>query len=157
MFDEGGWTDRHAPHMLSVLRIMTALLFMSHGTSKILYFPETSMSGPPTGSVFWVAGMLELIGGALLAVGLFSRSVAFLLAGEMAVAYFMVHAPESFFPVVNRGETAILYCFIFLYIMLRGPGPWSIDCIIRRKRLEGGPDSYYEGVHRGGGTGAAAE
>ena len=80
-----------------------------------------------------VGGMLELVGGALMALGLFTRPVAFLLSGEMAVAYFYAHAPRGFFPLVNGGETAILYCFVFLYLFFAGPGPWSIDAMMKRK------------------------
>lgn len=148
-FGEAGWVTRWSPRFLSVLRIMTAALFLSHGMSKILGIPMSSASFPAPWSLFWVAGMLELVGGALLLIGLLSRPVAFLLAGEMAVAYWMVHAPDNFWPVLNRGESAILFCFVFLYISLRGPGPWSVDCFIQRKRAAEGPDSYYEGVHRG--------
>lgn len=147
MFEEGGWADQWAPRFLSILRIMTALLFLAHGTSKILGFPMSSASFPPAWSLLWVAGMLELVGGALLLIGLLSRPVAFLLAGEMAVAYWMVHAPDNFWPVLNDGEAAILFCFIFLYVAVRGPGPWSVDAVMKRRRAAEGPDSYYEGVH----------
>ena len=114
------------PFALSILRIVTALLFLEHGTQKLLGFPAAPFS-PPLFSVFGVAGLLELIGGLLMVVGLFTRPVAFLLAGEMAVAYFMAHAPQSFFPVINRGEAAILFCFVFLYVAAAGAGPWSLD------------------------------
>jgi putative oxidoreductase len=115
-----------APRMLSVLRIMTALLFMQHGTQKILDFPPSDMDVPIM-SIFGLAGLLELFGGLLVLIGLFTRPVAFLLSGEMAVAYFMAHAPQSFFPIVNGGDAAILYCFVFLFIVFAGPGPWSVD------------------------------
>ena len=124
-------TTLWAPRLLSILRIVAALLFMEHGTQKILGFPESSMH-PPVLSLPWIAGILELVGGALLIVGLFSRPVAFLLSGEMAVAYFMAHAPKSVFPVLNGGDGAILYCFVFLYIAAAGPGPWSLDARMRR-------------------------
>ncbi|WP_294172204.1 DoxX family protein [uncultured Sphingomonas sp.] len=150
MFEEGGWCDRWSPTFLSVLRIMTALLFLSHGTSKILGVPLSTASFPPPWTQFWVAGMLELIGGTLLLIGLFTRPTAFILAGEMAVAYWLVHAPDNFWPALNRGETAILFCFIFLYTVFAGPGPWSVDAWLRRRRAEEGPDSYYEGLRRGG-------
>ncbi|MBB2961608.1 DoxX family protein [Methylobacterium sp. R2-1] len=119
-------TAQWAPRMLSVLRIVSALIFMAHGTQKILGFPASSMN-PPLMSMSGVAGLLELVGGALLVVGLFSRPVAFILSGEMAFAYFLAHAPKSFFPALNGGDAAILYCFVFLYIAFAGPGPWSID------------------------------
>lgn len=152
LFETGGWADRHAPQMLSVLRIITALLFLSHGLSKIFGIPMSSASFPSPWTLLWIAGMLELIGGLLLLVGLFSRPVAFLLAGEMAVAYWMVHAPKHFWPVLNGGEAAILFCFVFLYVAIRGPGPWSVDCRLQRRRDREGTDSYYEGVRRGSGT-----
>ena len=149
IFERGGWCDRCSSYFLSVLRIVTALLFLSHGTSKLLGFPYSSASFPPPWTQFWMAGMLELIGGTLLLVGLLTRPVAFILAGEMAVAYWLVHAPDNFWPVLNRGEAAILYCFIYLYIVFAGPGPWSVDALIQRRRDLEGPDSYFEGTHRG--------
>ena len=115
-----------APRMLSVLRIVAALIFFAHGTQKILGFPASDMS-PSAFSLIWVAGMLELIGGALLIAGLWTRPVAFVLSGQMAVAYWMAHAPQSPFPALNGGDASILYCFIFLYFVFAGPGPWSVD------------------------------
>jgi putative oxidoreductase len=117
-----------APRMLSVLRIMTSALFMAHGTQKLLGFPASDMS-PAFLSLPWIAGFLELFGGLALLVGIFSRPVAFVLSGLMAVAYFMAHAPQSFFPVLNGGDAAILFCFVFLYIVFAGPGPWSVDAM----------------------------
>ena len=122
-----------APRMLSVLRIMAALLFFEHGTQKLLGFPASEFS-PGFLTLPWIAGLLELVGGALLAVGWFTRPVAFVLSGEMAVAYFMAHAPESFFPVLNGGDASILYCFVFLYIVFAGPGSWSVDAMRSRPR-----------------------
>jgi putative oxidoreductase len=116
----------HRPQFLAILRIMTALLFLSHGTAKLLGWPDTGMS-PPLFSLAGLAGVLELVGGVLLLIGLFTRPVAFILAGEMAVAYFMAHAPQSFFPMINKGESAVLFCFIFLYLVFAGAGAWSID------------------------------
>lgn len=120
-----------APRVLSILRIITALLFMQHGLQKIFGFPPPppEMAGmlenlPP---LMVVAGWLEIAGGALLAIGLFTKPVAFILSGMMAVAYFMAHASRGFFPILNQGEGAILYCFVFLYLSLAGGGPWSID------------------------------
>jgi putative oxidoreductase len=115
-----------APRMLSVLRIMAALLFMAHGTQKLLGFPASDFS-PAMFSLPWIAGVLELFGGAALVIGWMTRPVAFLLAGLMAAAYFMAHAPQSFFPVLNGGDAAILFCFVFLYLVFAGPGPWSLD------------------------------
>ncbi len=119
-------TAQWAPRMLSVLRIVSALIFMAHGTQKILGFPASAMN-PPLMSMLGIAGLLELVGGALLVVGLFSRPVAFILSGQMAFAYFIAHAPKSFFPALNGGDAAILFCFVFLYIAFAGPGPWSVD------------------------------
>jgi putative oxidoreductase len=113
--------------MLAVLRIMTALLFIAHGTSKLFNFPATGMPTPPMFSLFGMAGLLELVGGLLILIGLFTRPVAFILAGEMAVAYFMAHLPQSFFPLVNGGDSAVLFCFVFLYLFVSGPGAWSVD------------------------------
>jgi putative oxidoreductase len=119
--------DVWAPRVLSLLRIVAALIFMAHGTQKILGFPASDHPAPAVLSLAWTSGMLELIGGALLALGLFTRPVAFILSGEMAVAYFLAHAPRALFPVLNGGDAAILYCFIFLYLVFAGPGPWSLD------------------------------
>ena len=127
-----------APRMLSVLRIMAALLFMEHGTQKLLGFPPSDNPGPELFSLIGLAGLLELVGGFLLALGLFTRPVAFILSGEMAVAYFMAHAPRSFFPVLNGGDAAILYCFVFLYLFFAGGGPWSVDAAWRRSGSEPG-------------------
>ena len=114
------------PYALSVLRVMTALLFLEHATMKLLDFPPSPFS-PPLFSLFGIAGMIELVGGLLLIAGLFTRPVALILSGEMAVAYFVAHAPNSFFPIVNHGEAAILFCFIYLYVATAGAGPWSLD------------------------------
>ncbi len=121
-----------APRLLSVLRIVSALIFMEHGTQKLLGFPPMAdgMPPPPPLSLLWVGGILEMAGGALLLIGLFSRPVAFLLSGEMAVAYWMFHAPRGPFPALNDGDAAILFCFVFLYIAAAGPGPWSLDARI---------------------------
>ena len=112
---------------LSVLRIITAFLFMQHGTQKLLSFPAPPQAMRPLFSLIGLAGILEFFGGLLLLIGLFSRPVAFLLSGQMAVAYFMAHAPHGFWPVLNRGELAVLYCFVFLYLAVAGGGSWSID------------------------------
>lgn len=127
---EGRW----AGEALSLLRIVASLIFIFHGTAKLVGFPETPMPQPPVGSLFWIGGILEAFGGLLLLVGLLSRPVAFILSGEMAVAYWMVHAPQSTYPIVNNGDAAILYCFVFLLIAAAGPGPWSVDAAISRKR-----------------------
>jgi len=120
------------PQFLSVLRFISGLLFLEHGTSKFLGFPHVDKV-PDALSMSGVGGMLELVGGALLVIGLFTRPVAFLLSGEMAVAYFYAHAPKAFFPVLNGGDAAILFCFVFLYLFFAGPGPWSLDAAMNRK------------------------
>lgn len=118
--------------LLSVMRIMSGLLLLQHGTAKVLNFPAgfvpanfslNSMSG--------YAGIIELVCGVLLVIGLFTRSAAFLVSGMTAVAYFMVHAPQGFFPLLNKGELAALYSFVFLYLAVAGPGPWSVDAFRR--------------------------
>ncbi len=123
-----------APQMRSVLRIVAALIFMAHGSQKILGYPASEMAHPAIMSKYWIAGMLELIGGALLVVGIFSRHVAFVLSGLMAVAYWTAHAPQHTVPALNGGDAAILYCFIFLYIVFAGPGPISLDKTLGRDR-----------------------
>ena len=116
-----------SPQFLSILRIVTGFLFMTHGTQKWLGFPVPFPSPVEPWSLNGVAGMLELVGGALILVGLFTRPVAFVLSGLMAVAYFMVHAPQGFWPIVNKGELAVLYCFVFLCFAAAGGGAWSVD------------------------------
>ena len=116
-----------APRMLSVLRIMSALLYIEHGSQKLLGFPASERGPVALFSFYGFAGFLELFGGILLAIGLFTRPVAFVLSGQMAFAYFMAHAPQSFFPANNGGDAAILFCFVFLYLFTAGPGPWSVD------------------------------
>jgi putative oxidoreductase len=118
------------PRVLSIVRIMAGLLFLEHGLSKLAGFPPG-----PSPSVFalaWFAGVIELVGGALVALGLFTRVAAFIMSGEMAIGYFMVHAPRGFFPMLNGGDAAVLYCFIFLYFAFAGGGCWSLDRALRR-------------------------
>ncbi len=118
--------SRYQPYALAALRIITALLFIEHGTQKLFGFPASQMEGSlPT--LLLVAALLELVGGILILVGLFTRPVAFLLSGQMAVAYFMAHAPKSVFPALNGGDAAILFCFIFLFFVTSGPGAFSLD------------------------------
>jgi putative oxidoreductase len=121
----------------ALLRIVTGLLFMQHGVQKLFGLLVDPSRGPWTGappmfSQFWFAGVLEVFGGALIVLGLFTRPVAFLLSGEMAVAYFQAHFPRSFWPILNGGEAVVLFCFIYLYLFAVGAGPWSIDALRRR-------------------------
>jgi putative oxidoreductase len=126
------------PQLLSLLRIVTALLFLEHATQKLFHFPAFPLregAPPPSGgfSAFMLIGVLELIGSVALIGGYYTRLAAFVLSGEMAVAYWTAHAPHSFFPLLNFGEAAILFCFVFLYIAAAGPGPWSIDAQQNRR------------------------
>ena len=123
-----------SPRALSVLRIVTAFLFMVHGTAKLFHIPHQDMFDDlQIMSLIGVQGILEAGGGALLLVGLFSRPVAFILCGDMAVAYFMAHWPRSWLPLLNDGELAVMFCFAFLYLWVAGPGPWSLDAQLRNK------------------------
>jgi putative oxidoreductase len=116
-------------NLRAALRIMTGLLFLSHGLTKLIHWPATDYfpAGQPLPALMLVAGILEVVGGVLFTLGLFTRLTAFILAGMMAVAYFMAHMPSSFFPIQNGGEAAVLYCFIFLYFAATGAGPFSVD------------------------------
>ena len=131
------WSSR-APRFLSILRIMAAFLFLQFGSTKLFAFPGAVVPGggtvPPT-SLGGVAGILELVGGAFLLVGLFSRPVAFVLSGLMAVAYFYGHAGGGFWPVLNGGAPAVIFCFVWLYVSAAGPGPWSIDALRLRRKV----------------------
>jgi putative oxidoreductase len=121
--------------MLSVLRIVAALLFLQHGSAKLLHLPYQAMFAHlQLASLLGVQGVLELVGGALLAIGLFSRPVAFILSGDMAVAFFMAHFPKSWLPIVNGGDLAVLFCFTFLYLCVAGPGPWSVDALLSSRK-----------------------
>ena len=132
------------PRVLSVLRIVAALIFLAHGTSKILGFPAPGEGMPADPALFtlpWWSGAIELVTGLLMLVGLFTRAAAFIASGEMAVAYWMAHAPQSPFPLQNGGDAAILYCFVFLYLVFAGGGPWSLDAVVR-KRTSNIPSSH---------------
>jgi putative oxidoreductase len=121
-----------SPRLLSVLRIVTALLFMMHGTAKLFQVPHQAMfDNLQIMSLLGLQGVLEVGGGLLLLIGLFSRPVAFVLCGDMAVAYFMAHWPKSWLPILNGGDLAVVFCFVFLYLAFAGPGPWSIDARLR--------------------------
>jgi putative oxidoreductase len=123
---------RWTPRLLSVLRIVAAFLFMQHGTQKWLAFPVARATPTELWTLSGAAGVLELGGGFLLLLGLYTRPVAFVLSGLMAFAYFIAHAPASFWPIINRGELAALYCFVFLYLAVAGGGPWSADRWLRK-------------------------
>lgn len=123
-----------APRILSVLRIAAALIFIAHGTQKLFGFPAPPQSGLPAAfSLYWIGGVLEAFGGLLLLIGLFTRPVAFLLSGQMAVAYWMFHAPRGVYPLLNGGDASILYCFVFLYLACAGGGVWSLDNLWGRR------------------------
>jgi len=122
-----------APRALSVLRIVTGLMIIEHGMAKYVGFPVVpALANVQPMSLPGIGGVLELVGGALLILGLFTQPVAFILSGEMAVAYFMVHAPRSFYPLLNGGSLAIIYCFACLYLSTAGAGPWSVDATMKR-------------------------
>lgn len=130
----------YAPAALGLLRIMAGLLFLAHGTQKFLSFPggERAGSGLALDGLGAYAGLIELVTGALIALGLFTRPAAFLASGTMAAAYFIAHAPQNFWPINNGGDAAILYCFVFLYFVFAGPGAFSVDAVRTRGRLSTG-------------------
>jgi putative oxidoreductase len=126
-----------SPYLLSILRIIVAFLFIQFGTGKVFALPAAIMpegGTAPFGTLAWFAGMLETFGGLFILLGLFTRPVAFLLSGEMAFAYFIGHAPQGFWPVLNQGHSAILFCFVFLYFSSAGAGPWSLDALRERRK-----------------------
>ena len=127
--------ERASPYVLSVLRIMAALLFLEHGLSKFFGFPARTMVAPGLFEIEWFAALIEFGGGILLTLGLFTRPIALIMSGEMAIGYFLAHAPQGFYPYLNHGELAVLYCFVFLYFIFAGAGPLSLDALLwRRKR-----------------------
>ena len=131
----------YAPYLLSVLRIIAGFLFMQFGTAKLFAFPGATMPGGSTvqlASLVGVAGVLETFGGALVLVGLCTRATAFVLSGLMAVAYFKAHAPHGFWPILNHGEAAVHYCFLWLYFSAAGGGPWSLDALLARRTRTAG-------------------
>ncbi len=121
-----------SPQLLSILRIITGFLFIAHGTQKWFSFPEPPAQPTQLMSLIGAAGTLEVVGGALMILGFFTRPVAFVLSGLCAFAYFIAHSPQGFWPLLNRGELAVLYCFVFLYFSATGGGPWSLDHALRR-------------------------
>lgn len=126
-----GW----APEVRSILRIVAALLFVQHGSAKLLHVPAQPMFAHlRLMSLLGVQGVIELFGGGLLAIGLLSRPVAFILAGDMAVAFFIAHFPRGWLPILNGGDLAVLFCFSFLYLWVAGPGPWSVDALLHSRK-----------------------
>ena len=126
---------RYAPHAFAALRIVAGLLFVAHGLVKMFGFPSGAAPGPQELlSLFGIAAIVEVVTGTLIVLGLFTRVAAFLASGEMAVAYWMVHAPQSFYPAVNGGDAAILFCFVFLYVAAAGPSAFSLDSLVRKPR-----------------------
>lgn len=125
----------YTAQLLSILRIMSGLLLLQHGTTKFLNLPEGSMNNASPLTMSGAAGLIELVFGVLLVIGLFTRLSAFIASGLTAVAYFYAHAGRSFFPILNGGELAALYSFVFLYLAAAGGGPWSVDASVRRERL----------------------
>jgi putative oxidoreductase len=125
----GAALERYRPYVLSILRIVVALLYLQHGTAKVLGFP-TRDDMPAFPKPEWFAGRIELVGSTLVILGLFTRPVAFILSGEMAFAYFMSHRPRSFFPLLNGGEPAVLFCFVYLYLAFAGGGPLGLDALL---------------------------
>jgi putative oxidoreductase len=126
-----------SPYLRSILRIVAAFLFIQIGSAKVFAFPGAVMPDggtAPMWSLAWVAGAIEVVGGFFLLLGLFTRPVAFLLSGEMAFAYFIGHAPQGFWPVLNQGHPAVLFCFVFLYFSSAGAGPWSLDAKLGKER-----------------------
>ncbi|HEV2764193.1 MAG TPA: DoxX family protein [Pyrinomonadaceae bacterium] len=141
MADSNSFVYNWAPRLLSVLRIISGFLLLAHGTQKVFRWPAAppAPGAPPPAafnlfSLIGLAGVLELVGGILLILGLFTRPTAFILSGLMAVAYFMAHATQGFWPILNRGELAVLYCFVFLYLAAAGGGEWSLDRLLGRDR-----------------------
>jgi len=121
-----------SPRVLSILRIVVGLLFLEHGLSKYFGFPQASPAAFQVIGMYGLAGAIEMVSGALVTIGLFTRAAAFIASGEMAFAYFISHFPRNFFPILNAGDAAILYCFIFLFLALEGGGPWSVDAARKR-------------------------
>ena len=134
MASNDSFFSKWAPRVLSILRIIAGFLLLQHGLQKLFGFPAgpQPQPTPPLFSLMGFTGMLEFLGGLLLMVGLFTRPVAFILSGLMAVAYFMAHAPGGFWPVLNKGELAVIYCFVYLYFSVAGGGEWSLDRMLRR-------------------------
>ena len=130
-----------SPHALAILRIMTALLVIEHATMKFFAFPAAMPMPGPLPPIIVTAGVIELVAGTLIALGLFTRPAAFLASGTMAAAYFIGHATQGFWPALNQGEAAIMFCFVFFYLVFAGPGAWSLDSLLRGRRNSAAPAS----------------
>lgn len=138
MNNRGMALQRWSPEILSVLRIVAALLFVQHGCAKLFHVPYQPMFAHlPLMSLLGIQGVIELVGGGLLTIGLFSRPVAFILCGDMAVAFFIAHFPKNWLPILNGGDLAVLFCFTFLYLWVAGPGPWSLDALMSGNKSGG--------------------
>jgi len=133
MFDFESLSSRLSPRLLSIFRIVTAFLFIPHGAQKLFGVPDTTKASIELFSLMGLVGALEFFGGLFILCGLFTRPVAFLLSGQMAFAYFIAHAPKGFWPILNGGELAVLYCFVFLYLVSAGGGAWSLDRLFRSR------------------------
>lgn len=131
-----GFLGRFEPYIYAILRIVVGFLFLLHGTQKLFGFPPSGKPGGSLNAMMTAAGVIELVAGLLILIGLFASIAAFIASGMMAVAYFMVHQPQGALPIQNNGETAVLFCFIFLYIAARGSGIWSVDSMMNRGRTE---------------------
>jgi putative oxidoreductase len=131
--------DHWSPRVLSVLRIMTALLVIQHATMKFFAFPGPMPMPGPLPPIIVAAGVIELVTGSLIALGLFTRPAAFLASGTMAAAYFLGHATQGFWPALNQGEAATMFCFVFLFLVFAGPGSWSLDSLLRGRRSSAAP------------------
>ena len=129
------WLEKWQPQLLALLRVMATLLFMEHGSAKLFHFPVPQPGvSDPLPLLLLTAALIEVVGGVFVVLGVFTRFAAFIMAGEIAVGYFLIHFPQSFWPIVNQGEAAILFCFIFLYLASAGPGAWSVDGVRQRGR-----------------------
>ena len=136
------WLSRWQPQLLALLRIVVGLLFLEHGLSKFFGFPVPFPMPGPLPPLLLASAAIELVAGILVTIGLFTRLAAFIAAGEMAVAYWMMHFPQGFWPIANKGEAAILYCFVFLYLAAAGPGAWSVDRMRTRSSMAAGDSAF---------------
>jgi putative oxidoreductase len=139
--------SRYQPHLLAALRIVAGVLFLSHGLAKLVGFPVAPPGVQPLTSLFGIGGLIETVTGVLIVLGLFTRAAAFVAAGQMAVAYWMFHAPQNFYPAANGGDAAILFCFVFLYIVAAGPGAFSVEGAFRSSTSSATPGPFASRSH----------